>query len=315
MDKITEVFVGVDVSKNHLDVYLDPVSKKLQIGNNIHGLKKLLSLLSRYTVVQVVCESSGGYEYGLLTILRKAAYNVWQVDPKRIKAFIVSEGVNVKTDATDAKMIARFASQKQCSYTTQSPSLHANQLRALVRRKADFIGIAATEKKRLRHPQQVYCKEEIKRHIAFIKKEIDKLDKKIMILIENDDEWGRKAKLLESVPGIGKTTASTLLADMPELGKLNSKQIAALIGVAPYNNQSGEYRGQATIKGGRSYPRHILYMAALTASRSNPTMRKFYQRLIAAKKKAKVALVAVMRKLIVILNVMLERGEYWKCTD
>lgn len=312
MNKITKIYAGVDVSKKHLDVYLEPIAKKIHIANTNQGIKKLLKFLSAYSIAQVVCESSGGYEHNLLLLLRNANYTVWQVNPTRIKAFIVSEGVHIKTDAHDAKMIARFASVKECPYRSE---LQANELRAFVRRRADFIEMAAVEKKRLNHPQQRYCRAEIKRHILFIKEEIKSLNKKIIELITNDNELSRKAKLLESVPGIGKAATSTFLADLPELGKLNNKQIAALVGVAPYTHQSGEYRGRAMIKGGRGYARHILYMVALTASRSNPCLRKFYQRLISAKKKAKVALVAVMRKLIVILNVMLERGEYWRYID
>ncbi len=308
---VAKVFVGVDVSKKHLDVCIHPAKKTFRIDNSRHGIKSLLATLSKHDVQQVVCESSGGYEYIMKQTLLQRGYNVWVVDPKRIKAFIQSEGVKAKTDSIDARMIASFAAQKKCGYNQTQPSEKAEKLKSFVERKAALTKLLIMEKNRLGNPQQIYCKVEIKKHIRFLEKAIQKIDSNISEGIEADDGLRTRVEILTSVPGVGQSTAATLVSHVSELGLVSEKQAAALIGVAPYNKQSGQYVGVASISGGRPAPRRALYMAALVASRHNPKFKAIYEGLIKSGKKAKVALVAIMRRLLVVLNALVRKGEKW----
>jgi transposase len=309
--KITNFFVGVDVSKNWLDVCLYPKDEFFRFANSTMGISKLLKILSSYTIEQIACESSGGYENLLLNLCADAGYNVRQVDPKRVKAFIISQGMKAKTDKIDARMIARFAVVQEPEYIKYKRSDNNDKIRALVRRKTDLTEIAAVEKKRLKGPTGYYCKEQITNHLAFINKEINELTTAIENLIAQDNEMKERKEILESIPGIGAATAAALIADMPELGKIENKQAAALLGVVPYTKQSGMYQGVETISGGRAAPRQALYMAALAATRYNPVMKNFYNRLRSSGKKPKVAVVAVMNKLIVTSNAMLKKKTKW----
>lgn len=311
MNNLTNIYVGGDISKNYIDIHLNPIGKELRLENTQAGLKKLMKILSGYQVKQIVFEASGGYERFFEKKLIDAGFNVWIVDPKRIKAFIVSEGVKAKTDKIDAKMIALFASSKDRIYDKLKISPEQEKLRALVQRKNNLTEMIAIEKKRLSHPKQEYCKDEIRDLINFMKKQIDIIQQQVDIMIENNQDWKHKSLLLRSVPGIGPATAVALIAEMPELGTIQHKQAASLLGVAPFNNESGTYRGRASIRGGRFTLRHVVYMAALSAMRYNQKMKEFYGRLRKAGKKPKVALVAIMRKLIVILNIMIGKGQAW----
>lgn len=311
MNKIAKNFVGVDVSKNWLDVYIYPKDQALKIDNTQSSIEALLQIFSNNNIVQIVCESSGGYENLLINLCSNAGYKVWRVDPKRIKAFVSSEGVKVKTDKSDAKMIARFASQKQPSYEQNNRSSHEERIRALVRRKADLTEMSAMEKKRLKGPTGQFCKERIEALLNIINQDIQELENEIQVLIQQDKTLSDKSDILQSIPGIGKTTAAALIADMPELGKIENKKAAALLGVVPYTKQSGMYKGNEIISGGRPAPRKALYMAALTATRYNKQMKIFYTRLRDKGKKPKVAVVAVMNKLIMTINAMLRKNEKW----
>ena len=311
MEKITNFFVGVDVSKKWLDIYIHPKNEFFRISNCVIGINKLLQTLSAYNIERIVCESSGGYENLLLNLCAEAQYKIWQVDPKRIKAFIVSEGIKAKTDKIDAKMIALFASQKEPKYDKHQKSLVHCKLRALVQRKTDLTNMASMEKKRLNGPSGLYCKENIENILKIFSDNINTLDVEIQKIIDEDDDMNNRKQILESIPGIGKTTAANLIAHMPELGTVENKEAAALLGVAPYTKQSGTYKGQETISGGRFAPRCALYMAALTACRYNPVMKNFYSRLRNTGKKPKVAVVAVMNKLIVTINAMCKKNMKW----
>jgi transposase len=311
MHKLTKNFVGVDVSKNWLDVYILPQEQHIKVDNTPEGIKRLLQLFAKNNIVQIVLESSGGYEHLLMHTCTTAGYKVWQVDPKRIKAFIASEGYKAKTDKIDAQMIAQFASQKESSYAPHKMSPINETMRTLIRRRADLTEMAAMEKKRLKLPFGHVCKEQIERHLSFLDQEIKNLDDQVQKLIKQDEHLSNRNNILQSIPGVGKTTAAALLADMPELGAIDNKKAAALIGVAPYTRQSGMYRGSEAIGGGRHLPRKALYMAALTASRSNKQMKEFYTRLRDKGKKPKVAIVAVMNKLTVTINAMLRKDERW----
>lgn len=312
MTNLIKVYVGVDVSKRHLDIYIHPIEQAFQVENNAVGFAKIKKSLSQFCVEQIVCESSGGYEQAMLKMLAKHGYRTWCVDPNRVKGFIASEGIKFKTDANDAKMIALFASQKKCNYQKSHVPEEVKTLQIFVKRRTQLIAMASDEKKRLQQFDDKIYKTSINRIITMIEKEIGEIQEKIDQLTKDDDTLNQKKKIMESVPGIGSVTTNALLAQVPELGSLTGKQIAALVGVAPYTKQSGIYVGRSTIYGGRAEPRHALYMAALSAARSHSIFKIFYDRLIAAGKKPKVAITAVMRKIIVCVNAMLAKGELWK---
>ena len=303
--------MGIDVSKDYLEIYIHPNSKSFKVENSKKGVQALLGKLTNYVIERIVCESSGGYENLMLKMLKLADYNVWHVDPKQIKAFIISQGIRAKNDRIDAKMMALFASQNQPKYLKKDISQNAEKLRALVRRKSDLTELISIEKKRFNHPKQQYCGDVIRSHIEFMEKQIEILETEIEQLIDDDPDWSNNTKLMKSMPGIGDATSALLIAEMPELGKVTDKQIAALLGVAPYTKESGTMRGKAYIGGGRIIVRNILYMASLSAVRYNPALKKFYTRLKEAGKCSKIALVAVMRKMIIILNIMIKRQIGW----
>lgn len=308
---ITKIAVGVDVSKDHLDCCIYPTEKLLRIPNTTGGLKKLVRKLSGKGVTQVVCEASGGYERLMVKTLRKRGYKVWVVDPKRIKAYKDSKGRRVKTDPIDAKMIALFAGQESCDYEQCNPSEQEEDIKALANRRSSLVAMVINEKKRLQQESNIACKKSIEQTIRYLEKQIKIIDKKRKVIIEGQGNLQKKADIMQSMRGVGATTAHDLLSFVPELGKVENKAIAAIVGVAPETRQSGKYNGHAFIRGGRSAARKALYMAALTASRSNPVLSQFYNRLTSRGKPSKVALVGVMRKMIVTLNVMLREEKTW----
>jgi transposase len=313
MKRIHKEYVGIDVSKNHLDIHIHPVNKKLHVRNSVDGFDKLIQKLSQYSIGQIVCESSGGYQQNVKAALENFGYNVWVVDPNRIKSFIRSEGIRVKTDAHDAKMIALFASEKSCHYVPHKASKELSYLKNLVDRRINLVAMRSNEKKRAKHPSQNLCKKYIKSHITFLENEIQALDKEMDTLIRQSNEFVNRARIIQSAPGVGKTISAMILAHMPELGILDNKSVAALAGVAPYSHESGMYKGRAMISGGRKIARHALYMASLSIiSHKKSFLGLFYKTLIDSGKPGKVALVAVMRKLIVILNAMIKNKELWK---
>lgn len=312
MTTISNAYVGVDVSKNNLDVHIHPLNKKMRIPNTKDGIQTLIERLKPLQVGQIVCEASGGYEFLMHNMLTLEKYKVWRVEPKRVKAFIYSEGQRAKTDAIDAKMLALFAAQKTCQYVSNQPTEQQYKIAALIKTRAVFVGILAQQKTRSKAPMvEHYCQEIFAQSMESLTQQIDAIDKEIAMLIKQDENLHKKIQLLRSMTGIGFVTASTLAVEVPELGAVGDKEIAAIIGVAPFVKQSGSYTGNATIAGGRAAPRHLLYMAALSASHTNSVLGKFYKKLRAKGKKAKVALVALMRKMIVILNTMTRKGEIW----
>ncbi len=314
---VAKIFVGVDVSKDHLDIFLLPSGKHMRIKNNSDGLDYLLRRLKNLPVSRIVCEASGGYESLLVSTMSQAEYAIWRIDPKRIKAFIASEGVKAKTDSIDAAMIALFAQQKQLAEYARIKlqKIDAEKLKAIVKRKETLTRIAAQEKTRLRHPQQSFCQEEIEDHVTFIAQQIKALEQEIDKIIKNDDDWQKKSKIIISIPGIGESTTASLIAHIPELGTIGNKQVAALVGLVPYTRQSGNHTKESRIREGRSAPRKALYMAALSAVQYNHDMKIFYNRLVGLGKKKKVALIAVMRKLIILVNVLLCENRVWKALN
>jgi len=313
MTTLPKVFVGVDVSKKYLDVHIIPTNKTFRAQNTHNGIGKMITELKDYDVQQVVCESSGGYEQLMLTMLQKSNYKTWVVQPQRIQAFIASNGIKAKTDAVDAKWIARFAAQYTCDYEKPELIEKCEELKTFVARRQALVGMITMENNRIKHPQHESssCKKLIEKHIRFLNKQVAEIDEIIQKLMSSQ-AIQKQANIITSVPGVGDVTASMLISFMPELGHVSNKQAAALAGVAPYTRQSGEWRGKSLISGGRSMIRKVIYMAALVAVRFNDQMKAFYQRLVDAGKVAKVALTAVMRKLITILNTLLQNGTVWK---
>lgn len=310
MNNVAEVYCGVDVSKAHLDIHLYPNNKVLKIANSKADIEKFAKEhLAPQNIKRVTCEATGGYEGLLKSTLHQYGYTVWIVDPRRVKAFRVASGCKSKSDKIDAKMIAEFSVKNTPDYETVDKTETQQMLRSLNARKKDLTKMLAEEKTRLQHPVHKPCKTSIQKLLKVLAKEIKSLEQQIKELVKQDQDLNKKAELLESIPGIGFATASLLLCSVPELGTLNKKEIAALIGVCPYENSSGTFNGKRFIRGGRVEPRNALYMCALTTIKYHLPLKEFYDRLIAAKKPFKVAIVAVMRKLIIIANTILKREE------
>ncbi len=309
--RVTNVFIVVDVSKKYLDIHINPTGKKFHIKNCRLGIKTFIQKLETYQVEQVVCESSGDYERLFLKMCQDTGYTTWRVDPRKIRSFAYGEGIKAKNDIIDAKIIALFASQKRCDYK-QKFIEEEDKIQALARRRNDLVEMLKMEKQRLDGLQGEFCAKKIKKHIAYLEKEIKKTESEVMDMINANDAWQQKAKILKSMPGVGDATVMALVAEMPELGFVSNKEIAAILGVAPFTQQSGQRKATARIRDGRREPRKIMYMAALSAAFSNPVFKPFYSRLVKESgKPAKVALVAVMRKMIVTLNAMMRKKEVW----
>jgi len=312
MKNITEVYVGVDVSKSNLDIYIHPLEKLFKIPNTKSGIKAFTKELSKYNVAKVACEATGGYESLFANILRKKSYNIWIIDPRRVRGFIIATGCKCKTDKIDAQKIAEFAYKNSQGYTPILKNEIHEQLQALINRKKDLTIFLAAEKTRLKHPSHALSLVSIKKLIKTLGNEIKTIDGQIEGLVKNDKELHEKTIILESIPGIGKSSAALLLSFVPELGYLSNAKISALIGVCPYANESGKHKGKRYIRGGRAIPRRMLYMCALAAIKFNVPLKEFYDRLRTANKPFKVAITAIMHKLIIIVNSLLKKGELCK---
>jgi len=309
MINLSQVFIGVDISKNSLDIFIHPIGLSLKIDNSEKAIIKFIKQLTTYQVMQIACEATGGYEKLLVKLLKRHSYSCWIIDPRRVKGFIVAAGCKAKTDKIDAKKIAEFAVKNNQEYKAITKTLNEEMLQAFVNRKADLTQYLATEKTRLKHPSHELSVSSIKKFMTMLQKEIKKIDDKVSKHILKDEGLVKKVALLETIPGIGKATAALLVSFVPELGQIENHKISALIGVCPYNRESGMYKGKSFIRGGRMIPRNALYMCALTTIKYHLPLKEFYDRLIANKKPFKVAMVAIMRKLIIIANVILKKGE------
>lgn len=306
---MVETFAGIDVSKSTLDLGIWGENRVVQFSYNEAGLRQLVTVLQDYELCRVVIEATGDLEKQLVAALVVAGLPVAVVNPKRVRDFARAAGQLAKTDRLDALVLAQFAATFQPT-VYQAQSSEADQLSAWTRRRKQLVEMVAAEKNRL-HTAHGSVREQIEAHIRWLEEEIKVLDEQIAGLIQTDAKWQETGHLLHSVPGVGPVTAFTLLAELPELGTLNRQQIAALVGVAPLNHDSGRRRGKRRVVGGRAAVRRVLYMAALTATRCNPVIKAFYQRLVAAGKEKKVALTACMRKLVVILNAMVRDRRAW----
>jgi transposase len=301
-------FVAIDVSKTMLD--LATPEGTWRTPNSLSGIVALGKRLGRYEQPRVVCEATGRYGRLLARQMGKAGIAMSVVNPWHVRDFARAAGQLAKTDAIDAKIILRFAQVMQPAETPQTPE-HMARLAEQVRRRRQLVDMLATEKQRLSGLDDPDTLESIREHALFLQGQISRCDARIRAEIAADAGLARKADLLQSIPGIGATTAAVLIAELPELGSADQKQIAALAGVAPMNRDSGQWRGQAHIAGGRLSVRCALYMATLPAIRFNPTIRVFYQRLRTDGKAPKVAITAAMRKLLITANAIIQHNRPW----
>jgi transposase len=310
MVEATPTFVGIDVSKTQLDMAVRPSGATESFPNEEPGIKTVVERLRAVKPMLIVLEATGGIERSVVRALVAAELPVTVANPRQVRDFAKATGQLAKTDVLDAQILARFAEAVRPALRPL-PDEMTLELRALIARRRQIIEMLTAEKNRLsRAPRRVHKR--IEAHIRWLQSELERADEDIDQMIRQSPIWHEQEDLLKSVPGIGPVVSRTMLAELPELGSLNRKQIAALVGVAPLNWDSGLMRGRRVIWGGRAHVRTALYMAALAASRRNPVIREFYKRLRAAGKKPNVALVACMRKLVVILNAMLKHRVPWR---
>lgn len=306
-------YFGIDVSKGTLDVASFNDSQKWQFPNDDTGINQIIVMLSKLNPVLVVTEATGGYETPVAYALQKAGINCAIVNPREVRDFAKATKKLAKTDVIDARVMAHFAEAIKPDPRPLSDE-QAQKLEIILARRRQVIEMLTAEKNRL-HLAQTPVKEAIQAHITFMEEERTQIDVTLQGRIQESPIQREKYNLLKSVPGVGPNLANTLVIELPELGNLNRRQIAALVGVAPLNHDSGARRGKRSTWGGRPQVRSALYMATLVATRFNPIISKFYIRLCKIGKVKKVALVACMRKLLIILNSMLKHHIPWTFTN
>lgn len=305
------VVAGIDVSKDKVDVCIRSLSQRQTFSSTVEGQRRLIAWLRRHRASKAVVEASGGYERNWAKVLRKADIEVWIVDPKRVRNFARSAGRLAKNDAIDAEMIAWFA-ETFGEAPHQVHDAEREKLAQMVGARQGLIDMQTDLTNRSEHSVPEAVKRMQARLLKKIAAEMTALEVEIVAQVRATPRFAELAKIIESVPGLAEITSASLIAAMPELGQASDKAVTALLGVAPYDDDSGKRRGERHIRGGRRRTRNLFYMACLgAATRHNPVLKAFYQRLLAKGKLKKVALVACMRKLIVILNTMIARGEKW----
>jgi len=303
--------VGVDVSKAKLDIAFE--GEVTTINNTPKGI--LNELIARIDVKStlVVMEATGGYEKQLVTLLHEHNVALAVVNPRRVRDFAKGIGMDAKTDPIDAGVIS-FYGQVVNPAPQLAKSDDEKKLNDLVERRRQLLGLIGQEKNRLQQTSDQEIKDYIRQSLESLKKQLKLIDRRLSECVKQNKNNQRKIEILNSVKGVGLVTISTFLSKLPELGELNRAEIAKLVGVAPINNDTGQRSGQRRTFGGRSYVRRVLYMATLVATRHNPQIQAFYQRLLANGKEKKVALVAAMRKLLTILNTLIKKDELWQAT-
>ncbi len=307
----TGTFVGIDVAKERLDVFVRPSDEAFVVPRDDKGLAELVERLGRYDIALVVLEATGGLQLRVAAVLAEAGLPVAVVNPRQVRDFARASGRLAKTDRLDAEANARFG---EALRPAPRPLGDAEQRRlaALVARRRQLIEMRVAEKNRRQRLAEAHLRRKLDEHLAWLAKAIAEIDQDLDGAVRDSPLWRVEEDLLQSVPGVGPVLSRTLLAELPELGRLNRRQIAALVGVAPFNRDSGTLRGRRSIWGGRAQVRASLYMATLAATRANPAIAATYQRLIKAGKPAKVALTACMRKLLTILNAICRDQKPWK---
>lgn len=303
-------YIGIDVSKAILDVYILPCKKYMQFKNDAKGIQKLREKLKSFSQASIVMEATGGYEKPVAQSLQKAGFNVAVVNPRHIRDFAKALGKLAKTDRIDAEVIALFAEKMQPP-TNVMYNENQQNLAELNARRRQIIEMITMEKNRLDKASNE-LKKSIQRIIKALEKELQAINEALEKSIQNDADYAQKNTLLKSIKGVGSVVAVGIIAELPELGNVTAKQISALAGLAPYNRDSGTMRGKRTIWGGRVSVRTTLYMATLVAMKHNPQIKSFYERLCNAGKLKKVAITACMHKLLVIMNAMIKHGESWR---
>lgn len=304
-----EFVVGIDVSKDALDVRVHPSGAAQRTTNDQEGIAALRDFLKPYPGALVVIEATGGYEHAAAATLAAAGFQVAIVNPRQVREFGRAIGRLAKTDAIDADLLALFGERIR-PVVRPLPDEDTQALHAVITRRRQIVDMLVAEKNRLGLARGKTVRRSLELHIAWLEKQLANVDDDLSNMVKRSPIWRAKDDLLQSAPGIGKTVSRSMLALLPELGTLN-KQIASLVGLAPFARDSGRYRGRRAIWGGRSNVRAVLYMAALASLRWNPAINTFYRRLRAAGKPHRVAITAAMRKLLITLNAMVKSGTPW----
>jgi len=309
MNTSKEINVGVDTGKAQLDIYVRPKDQAFSVANNPAGIRDAIRQLKKIKPTRIVIEATGRLELPFVLQAQKASLMVSVVNPLQMRRFASAAGKLAKPDRLDARIIAHYGEALRPEATELS-SENARHISDLLARRSQLLDMATMEKNRLSIlPAALHVS--LKRHIKQLQAEVERIEKQLDRLVDKTPQWSAKRDLLMSVKGVGKVLSYTLLSDLPELGQLNRKEIAALVGVAPMNKESGSYLGKRRIRGGRAKVRTVLFMAIMSAIQHNPKLKKKYNELKDAGKPPKVALVACMRKLITILNQMVKTGQHW----
>jgi transposase len=305
----TPTFIGIDVSKAHLDCVCRPRNEALHVTNDSEGIEELVNHVQRLAPTLIVLEATGNFQMAAVAALAAAGLPVAVVNPRQVRDFAKATGQLAKTDAIDAGVLAHFAEAMRPE-PRPVPDVATQELKLLLARRRQLLEMLKAEQQRVANAPSV-VRDNIKRSIGYLKQLLADTDAALSSAIRTSPVWREHEHLLRSVPGIGTVTITTLLACLPELGQLGGKQISKLVGVAPLNQDSGQWRGVRRVWGGRAPVRAVLYMATLVATRRNPVIRDFYQRLLTRGKCKKAALTACMRKLLTILNAMVKSKTPW----
>jgi transposase len=308
---VEAIYVGIDVSKNRLDVHLRPSGQAFAVARHGKGLDELVERLRSVTPTLIAVEATGGFETIVAAAIAGAHLPLAVVNPAQIRHFAQAVGKRAKTDPIDAAVIARFAEAVKPE-ARELPSEEGRLLADLVSRRVQLVEMLAAERQREKRATAKRVTKSLARHIAALEKELLLIDRDIETMVRGSPVWRENEDLLVTFPGVAKTIARSCLAEIPELGRLTRRQIASLVGFAPFTRQSGQWKGKSMIGGGRPGARSAIFMAAMSAIRCNPVLRAFYQHLLAAGKPKMVALIAVARKILTILNAMLRDKKQWQ---
>jgi transposase len=305
------IVVGIDVSKDRLDVAIRPAGEPFAVNRDAEGLRDLIARLKPLAPTMIALEATGGYEAVVVATLAAAGLPVAVVNPAQVRHFAQAIGKRAKTDPLDAAVIAHFAEATKPALRPL-PDADTQRLADLLARRSQIIEMIVAEEQRQRRLTDKRLQKSISRVLAALKKELNALDTDIDVAVRGSPAWRAKEDLLASVPGIGKVIARTLIAELPELGTLDRRQIAALAGLAPWTRQSGQWKGKSFVGGGRARVRAALFMGAMVAGHHNPVLKAFRQKLVDAGKPKLVALIAVARKLLTMLNAIVRDGKEWE---
>lgn len=306
----TSVNIGVDVGKANLDIALHPSGQFYSIPNSEAHIRRFVKILKNYDIERIVVEATGRHEHALVQACNQAGLPIIVVNPISVRRYAQAIGVLAKTDRIDAQVIAKYAATLKPEFRP-IPDKTSQKIRDLLARRAQLMEMSTMEKNRLQiMPKPLH--RSIKSLLRMLQSQIETVTRQIEQEVAKVDHWRTKMEIMTSMPGVGKVLAYTLLSELPELGSLNRKEIAALVGVAPINRDSGKLNGKRRIRGGRHRVRTVMFMAMLSSIQCNPVFKRFYQRLKAQGKIPKVALIACMRKMIVVLNTMVKNQESWR---